>query len=296
MREPLSVVANTDCQSGAGPVYHPDRGVVYWVDSPGGELFEYDPITDEHDHVLDYDGSVGGFTIQADGDLLLFCDYGRVVPFNPAAGLGNPVVEELDGVEKSQFSAVIADPAGGVVAGTTPTGKGSGRLSRLDADGSITTIETGIGHPKGMGFTPDRDKLYVATMDRDAIYRYEYAEATGDVSNRQVAVDASDVVGHPAGIAVDSDGHVWAAFWDGGRVTRYAPSGSERERIELPVPKVSAVAFGGPAAETAYVTTARAQGDGDGEAPVAEQTGAGSLFAIDPRVSGVPEFRSRVEI
>ena len=295
MREPHSIVADTRCHTGEGPLYHPDRGVVYWVDIPRGSLFEYDPIDDDYAQVFDYDGAVGGFTIQADGDLLLFCDRGRIVPCSLDDGLGDPVVESVEGAEESRFNDVIADPAGRAFAGTMPTDDAGGRLYRLDTDGSLATVETDVTIPNGLGFTPDHEQLYFTETDADAIYRYDYDESTGAVSNREVFVDTSDVTGRPDGMTVDANGDVWSAFWDGGRLVRYASDGTERERVELPARKVSALTFGGLEYETAYVTTALGPGNGDPGSRETEGTGAGALLAVDPGVTGVPECRSRID-
>jgi sugar lactone lactonase YvrE len=299
MTGPQSIVADTHCHTGEGALYHPDSGTVYWVDIPRGNLFEYDPISDDYEQVLDYDGSIGGFTIQADGDLLLFCDRGRVVPWSPDDGLGDPVVESVEGEEDSRFNDVIADPAGRVFAGmmhrTEPEAH-PGSLYRVDTDASLTVVDSGVAIPNGMGFTPDRESLYFTETTTDAVYRYDYDESTGAVSNREVFVDASDVTGHPDGMTVDAEGDVWSAFWDGGRLARYASDGTERERVEFPAKKVSAVTFGGPEYETAYVTTALGPGEGEPGTREEEGTGAGTLFATDLEVSGVPEFRSRIDV
>jgi len=62
---------------GEGPLWHPDEERLYWVDIPNGDLFRYDPATDEHEQCFERD-VVGGFTVQDDGSLLLFEDGGRI--------------------------------------------------------------------------------------------------------------------------------------------------------------------------------------------------------------------------
>jgi D-xylonolactonase len=290
-----AIVADTHNHTGEGPFYHPDEGVVYWVDIPNGDLFRYDPVPDDHERVLGYDGAIGGFTMQEGGELLLFCDRGRVQPWDRESGLGEPVVESTDGEEDSRFNDVIADPRGRVFAGTMPSGGAGGTLYRLDTDGSLATVETDVGISNGMGFTPDRHGLYHTETEADAIYEYDYDQATGEVSNRRVFVDTSDVEGSPDGMTVDAEGCVWSAFWNGGRLARYDPEGTELKRVEFPARKVSSVTFGGPDYDTAYVTTALGPGEGDAGGRESEGAGAGALFATDLGVCGVPEFRSRID-
>jgi len=295
-------IADTHCHTGEGPVYHPDEDVLYWVDIPVGDLYRYESAFDEtgrdaggeYEQVLDYDGTIGGYTVQESGDLLLFCDRGTIRPWNAESGLSDPVVEEIPEERDSRFNDVIADPEGRVYCGTMPTEDGGGRLYRLDTDGSLTTLETGVDIPNGLGFAPDRNRLYFTETEADRIYRYRYDRETGALSDRETFVDTSDVEGFPDGMTVDAEGHVWSAFWNGGRVKRYAPDGTEERRVEFPAKKVSAIAFGGPDFETAYVTTALGPGEGPAGTREEEGDGAGALFDVDVGVGGVPEFRSAV--
>ena len=71
-------VADTRCECGEGPLWHPKEDAVYWVDIPKGCLFRYDPAEDAHERVLDVEEAIGGFTMQADGALLLFMARGAV--------------------------------------------------------------------------------------------------------------------------------------------------------------------------------------------------------------------------
>jgi D-xylonolactonase len=293
-----SIVADTHCHTGEGPLYHPDEGVVYFLDIPRADLYRYDPDDGSHERVLDADGAIGGFTIQDDGDLLLFCDEGRIQPWSREDGLGDPVDASIDGEGAARFNDVIADPAGRVFAGTMhreEPAEHPGSLYRLDTDGSLTEVETDLPIPNGMGFTPDRERLYFTETVEGHIYRYDYDESRGALTDREVFVDANDVSGNPDGMTVDAEGDVWSAFWDGSRIARYDPDGDELERVEFPAKKVSAVTFGGEKYDTAYVTTALGPGEGSPGTREEEGSGAGALFAVDLGVGGVPEFRSEIE-
>lgn len=284
-----TTIADYECHTGEGVLWHPGRQRLYWVDIPKGRLFSYDPRTDSHDVVYERDGAIGGFTIQRDGDLLLFEEEGRIETWNPPGGETTLVHESLDGESGSRFNDVIADPLGGVFCGTMPQGDSPGRLYRLDPEGDVTIIEAGVGISNGLGFTPDLTGMYHTETETDTIYRYDFDAATGSVSDRRVFVDASDDDGHPDGLTVDSTGCVWSARWDGGCIVRYSPAGEPIGRVEFPARKVSSVTIGGPAYDTAYATTALAGGS-----RADEGDGAGSVFSFDPGVRGLPEFQSAV--
>lgn len=161
-------------------------------------------MTGRHQQCLDYSGAIGGFTIQDNGNLLLFLDRGLVRPWSPETGLTDPVVKPFDDEYDSRFNDVIADPHGRVFCGTMPTDDREGRLYRLDCDGSLTRLCDDIGLPNGLGLVPNIKYLYFSDTEVDRIYRFEYEEITGDLANREVLVNTSDVTGHPDGMTVDA--------------------------------------------------------------------------------------------
>ena len=57
-------------------------------------------------------------------------------------------------------------------------------------------------------------------------------------------------------MTVDRDGYLWNAEWNGSCVKRYAPDGTLDHSIEMPVPQVTNVCFGGDRLQTLFITTA----------------------------------------
>ena len=281
----LELIADYQCVTGEGPLWHPDEGRLYWLDIPKGRMFRYDPSTGKHEQV--YEGEpVGGFTIQADGALLLFGARGSVRTWRE--GKLTTVVEELPDERSSRFNDVIADPAGRVYCGTMPTPDRLGRLYRLDADGRITRLLDGIGCSNGMGFTPDRKRMYYTDSTKREIYLFDYDQETGALTNQRLFVRTPEGEGIPDGMTVDAEGCVWSARWDGSCLVRYTPDGREAGRVTFPAKQVSCPTFGGADYGDLYVTTA------GGHDKAKNGPGAGSLYRLRPGVKGVPEFRSRI--
>ena len=291
------VVADYGNIVGEGPLWHPGEGRLYWGDILGGRLFRYDPATGESEML--FDGPVvGGFTIQADGSLLLFMEYGRVAVLRD--GELENVIDSLPGEEEHRFNDVIADPAGRVFCGTMAldsdeavAGTATGRLYRLDTDGSITQLLDGIGISNGMGFTPDRKGMYYTDSVARAIYLFDYVQATGDITSQRVFASTPDALdeGIPDGMTVDAEGHVWSARAGGGKVVRYSPDGVEESTVRFPTASiVSSLIFGGPQMTDIYVTTI----GGDKRLEAGEE--AGALFRVNLGIKGVPDFQSRVAL
>jgi D-xylono/L-arabinono-1,4-lactonase len=280
------LVADTRCAIGEGPLWHEDERAVYWVDIPPGHLYRYDPATGRYELAFDAGEAIGGFTIQSDGSLLLFMGRGAVKSWRD--GRLTTVIDEIPAERDSRFNDVTADPEGRVFCGTMPTADRLGCLYRLDPDGSLTCAVEGIDISNGMDFTPDLSGLYYTESNKRVIYLFDYDRATGNLANQRVFVTTPPDSGIPDGMAVDVDGFVWSARWDGSALFRYDPSGAEVARVPFPAKKVSSIAFGGPDYADAYVTTAGG-GNRAEEGPC-----AGALFRVRLGVAGQAPFRSRI--
>ncbi len=284
------LIADYQCHTGENPLWHPLERCVYWTDIPRGRLFRYHPATGAHEQC--YSGApVSGFTIQADGALLLFMERGAIARWH--AGQIQYIVEEIPAEIDGRFNDVIADPTGRVFCGTVslPVGKRPGRLYRLDTDGSLHLLLENITISNGMGFTPDRQQLYYTDSARRTIYIFDYDVKTGALTNQRVWLQTPEGAGVPDGMTVDAQGYIWSARWDGAALYRYTPEGIEERRIDFPARKVSSVVFGGDDWSDLYITTALAEGT-----KIEEGAGAGALFRFRPDVRGLPEFFSRINL
>lgn len=281
----LRALADYECNTGEGPLWHPDERCVYWTDIPNGKLFQLDWVTCEHRQV--YAGPpVGGMTLQEDGSLALFMDKGAVAIYKDSQF--TVVLPFIEGEEDNRFNDVIADPNGRVFAGTMATKTHKGKLYRIDPDLTVTPVVDEVECSNGMGFSGDRKRMYYIDSGPRFISVFDFDELSGAIENRRSFVQNPKVQGVPDGMTVDEDDCLWVAFWDGHCIVRYDPEGREMRRIMFPTKKVSCVTFGGTGYNDMFATTA----GGDEK----EENGAlaGALFHLVPGVKGRPEFRSRI--
>jgi len=281
------LICDYRCEIGENPLWHASEKRVYWCDIPTGRMFRYDPGSRKHEEF--YRGEiVGGFTVQADGSLLLFMARGAVKLWRTDSIFS--LIEEIPEERSTRFNDVIADPAGRVLCGTMPAGSRPGRLYRLDRSLKLTVLLEGIGNPNGLGFTPDRRRLYFIDSLARRIHIYDYDEREGTVGNQRVFVETQESDGLPDGMTVDAEGYVWCAFWDGNVIVRYTPNGKEERRIAIPARKATSLIFGGDDYTDIYITS------GGGQNKKVEGEGAGALFRINLGIVGLPEFRSRIAV
>ena len=283
------LIADYNCVTGEGPLWHPLESRLYWADIPQGRLFRYNPYTRVHEQI--YEGrEIGGYTIQADGSLLLFMDRCSVATLRD--GHLDFIIEELPHETDTRFNDVIADPAGRVFCGTMPHPDGRpATLYRMDTDGSIAPVLENVGLCNGMGFTTDLKNMYFTDSLAHKIYIFDYDIHTGHITNRRTFIETPDDDGTvPDGMTVDAHDHVWSARWDGSTLHRFAPDGTEVARIQFPAKKVSSLTFGGRHLTDIYVTTAGGN-DKPNEGP-----GAGALFRLNLSIPGKPERLSRIHL
>lgn len=162
-----------------------------------------------------------------------------------------------------------------------------GGLFRLNADKSLTRLDSGIHFSNGSAWSPDGQTFYFSDSWLRKTYAYDYDLQAGQVANRRVFADTSDLGGLPDGATVDADGLYWVAIYQGGKIAAYRPDGRLERVIDMPVKLVSSVAFGGPDLDRLFVTTIA-----HGVLGEPTEDGAGHLYVIDGlETRGLPEHR-----
>jgi D-xylonolactonase len=278
----IGTLINEHCQLAENPLWREEDGCLFWTDIEGGNIHRIHLATKKHDLV--YSGEkVGGFTFEANGDLLLF-RVNDIAVLRPDGGVETVRAFADEGSER--FNDVIAAPDGCVFAGTIGKTDTSGGLFRVGCDGSCTPLFRGTGCSNGMGFSPDLRTFYWTCSTRRTIYAFDYDPSAGSLRNERVFYTAPSSEGIPDGLAVDRNGHVWSARWDGFAIVHHDENGTPIETIPFPVAKVSSLCFGGPDLDQMLITTA-------GGIP-GSTSADGSIYQWSPGVRGSPEFRSRI--
>jgi len=136
-------------------------------------------------------------------------------------------------------------------------------------------------------FSPDGATLYYTDSPTRTIWSLDY-HADGGIGSPREFVRLGPDEGYADGSCIDADGGLWNAQWEGRCVVRYDATGAETARIRLPVSRPTCPAFGGPALDRLYVTTARG---GLSEDRLRDEPEAGGVFALEPGWRGLPESR-----
>jgi sugar lactone lactonase YvrE len=280
--EPITVAAHPNCELGENPLWDAERRCVFWEDINGGKIFRLHPASGKLETIYQ-GGPIGGFTIQQNGELLLF-RMNDIAVLNKSGGVRSLHTIHDEGM--ARFNDVTADPAGRVFAGTIGKTKESGGLFRIDLDGTATKLFAGTGCSNGMGFSPDLKKFYWICSTTRKIFRFDYDQKSGAIENRQMFYATSPEEGIPDGLAVDAEGCVWSARWNGFSIVRHAPDGKVMNVIRFPARNITSLCFAGEKLDEIFVTSSQHAGE---NSPT-----AGALFRMKVPVSGMKEFRSKI--
>lgn len=162
---------------------------------------------------------------------------------------------------------------------------GHGALYSVNADWTLKRAVDGLGIPNGVVTDERGAMLYMADSARQVIETRALDPTIGALSPPRQFVSFETEECTPDGAALDEEGCLWTALWDGARVVRIAPDGRIERSAPLPVARPTSCAFGGADLKTLYVTSAR---EGLDDAALADQPLAGSVFAIEAGVRGLP--------
>ena len=280
----VSVAANRHCALGENPLWHPVEHCIYWTDIERDEIFRYDPVTQAQIRTR-IGRKVGGFTFEDGGGLLLFLDRGGIALLRDGnlreIYTGNPETQN------TRFNDVIAAPQGQVFCGLMPDERRSGRLLRLDPDGTLHTILEGLSCPNGMAFSLDRSLFFLTDSTPRTIFVFDYDEKSGALFHQRVLVEFQESEGLPDGLTIDGEGFLWCAFWGGQKIARISPNGEITHRINMPTEKITSLTFGGVSLDGLYITSAGGK-DQDEESVL-----AGALFHLQLGITGRHEYFSQ---
>jgi sugar lactone lactonase YvrE len=267
---------------GEGPMWDPATRALHWVDMLAGDVLALHGDTGlRRVHVGQVAAAVrpraaGGFVVAVERGFAVLDESWAEV---------RPVVEVWTD-PSVRMNEGGCDPRGRFYCGSMAydAAPGRGALYRLDPDGSVEVVLSGVTISNGLAWSAGGAQVWYVDSPTQRVDVFDFDPDAGRFANHRPFVRIPVEQGAPDGIALDREGGVWVALWDGGAVHRYSPDGRLDAVVELPVRRVTACAFGGPDLDELYITTSR-----EG-VPAGEQPAAGALFVCRPGVGGMSPF------
>lgn len=249
----IRAISDVISDLGEGPIWNPQKNSVIWTD-----------ITQKIFHVADFlSGSTQSFTapsmigalaLTQSGDLIAATQEG----FSSVSetGIFSTLHNFLENDVRMNDGKV--DPVGRFWAGSLALSfeESRGTLYVLEKNGTYRTVLENLTLSNGMGWSPQGQYFYYIDSVPGILRRFDFESNTGKIMNPIDLVVFDTSQGIPDGMCVTSDGLIFVAIWDGGRIEIYDPSGKKVSNIEVGVSRPTSCTFGGANNETLIVTTA----------------------------------------
>ena len=158
-----------------------------------------------------------------------------------------------------------------------------GNLRRISPNLESKVFLKDISIANGMDWSPDNKICYYIDTPTKKVSRFNFNIETSELEGELEAIDVSQYSGAPDGMCVDAAGNLWVAFWGGGCVRSFSPTGELLAQVDVAATLVTNCAFGGADLSTLYITCALPSYEDfvKGDEPL-----AGSLFKAEVGVQG----------
>ena len=245
------------CEHGEGPVFDSNRQCLYWVDMLKGHLI-IGNMANLNTQKFSIGKALGVLALRKSGGLVLAAE-NDFIHFDFQNNSLSPIASVPKHKDHAtRFNDGAIDQKGRLFAGTM-TWDGAtdiGTLYRLNADLTAAPLEQGLHIPNGMGWSIDNRTFFLTDTHRHVIYAYDYSLESGEITNKRAHIQFKDDE-FPDGMAIDTNGHLWIAFWGGSKVGHFNAAGKHIKDIKLPVPHCTSCCFGGDDMTTLFVTTSQ---------------------------------------
>jgi sugar lactone lactonase YvrE len=272
---------------GESPLWDEGEQALYWVDIRRPAIRRLDRASGRIE-TWNMPDLVGSIALCTDGRLLAALP-DKIVLFDPSTKRLDPFAVAPERIPGHRFNDGRCDCRGRFWVGTmhNVTRAPEGALYRVDQSGRFTAMHSGIHIPNSLAWSPDGGTMYFADSLLHTIFAYDFNSESGEMRGGRVFAKTRPPA-FPDGSAVDTEGFLWNAEFNGARVVRYAPDGRIDRVIEVPTKRPTCCAFGGPDLRTLYITTASQQMSAE---ELAKEPLAGALLSVEVDVRGLVEPR-----
>ncbi|MBA3908364.1 MAG: gluconolactonase [Rhodobacter sp.] len=270
------------CELGEGPLWHPERGQLFWFDILNRKLLSRDasgPLEWTFTEIV----SAAGWISR---DELLIASESGLSTFHLTTGARETVVTAGSPATRSNDGR--ADRQGGFWFGTMGkrAEKGAGAIWRWYR-GELRKLFPDLTIPNAICFTPDGTAAHFTDTVTGKVMKVALDAAGWPKAAPEIWLDLSGEDLNPDGAVTSADGTFWNAQWGAGRIAAYAPDGRFLRAIAVPgAPQTSCPAFGGAEMTTLHVTTALEHMDA---ASRVAHPASGRVFAFADVAKGITE-------
>jgi sugar lactone lactonase YvrE len=276
-----------DCDLGEGPFWDDAKQELYFVDITNKQIKIFSP-SDSSVRTIQFSQEVSAVFLDQNSELTVAARDGVF-----AASQDGTLKTLLAPIEPEDTSIrtndAKCDITGRMWVGTmafdfTP---GVAALFSLDSKGLKEVVPV-LTIANGMGWSRDQKSMYFIDSPTGRVDIFDCDLQSGELKNRRPFITFDVTGGIPDGLTTDEDGGIWVAFFGGGEVRRFDPSGELTHVVTLPVKQLTSCCFGGKDMSELFITTARYAMNSES---LAREPLAGSLFKLSTTFKGSKSHR-----
>jgi sugar lactone lactonase YvrE len=271
-----------DCDLGEGPYWDDAQQELYFVDITNRQVKIFSP-SDTSVRTIQFDQEVSAVFLDQKSELIVAARDGVFTASQDGAlkTLLAPIEADDPSIRTNDAKC---DSTGRMWVGTmafdfTP---GVAALFTLDSKGLKQVVPV-LTIANGLGWSRDQKSMYFIDSPTGRVDIFDCDLESGELKNRRPLITFDAAAGIPDGLTTDEDGGIWVAFFGGGEVRRYDPSGELTHVVTLPVKQVTSCCFGVKDMSELFITTARYAMNSES---LAKEPLAGSLFKLSTTFKG----------
>ncbi len=293
-----NIFSTTRCSLGEGLLWHPQRQSLLWLDIIEKKIFEKKIAsnTKTFDSYWDLDeiGSALVLNTQDDNSIFIITDK-SLGQFCLKTGVFSQKVS-LNFPENMRANDGNVSPDGHFWFGSMekkPSGV-NGAIYSISPQGELVKRLDNIGIPNTFCWDKSGQVLYLSDSYQQKMFKCHLtSDKTLETNKNENFIDLTVSSSTPDGGALDTDGNLWNAHWDGHKVQCYSPTGEELDSICLPVPQVTNCCFGGPKNQHLFISTAS---ENLTETSLLKYPFSGAIFVVELGSSGQGCFGFTLDI
>ncbi|XP_015266451.1 PREDICTED: regucalcin-like isoform X2 [Gekko japonicus] len=226
--EKVEVVVEAHCRLGESPLWEEKGNTLLFVDVSGKKVLRWNSLTKEV-QAVPVDAFVSLVALRECGGYII-TQGTRFAALN----WENQSVTTINNVDQdkpnNRFNDGKVDPAGRLFAGTMGNElrpavleRKQGSLFTLFPDHSVVKHFNNVDISNGLDWSLDNRTFFYIDSLSYSVDAFDYDLQTGQIANRRSIYTMEEEEKIPDGMSIDTEGKLWVACYNGGRVIRIDP-------------------------------------------------------------------------
>ncbi|XP_071274346.1 regucalcin isoform X1 [Agelaius tricolor] len=224
----IECVAREGCRIGESPVWDEREGALLYVDITGRKVCRWSPVTRQAQAIA-LDAPVSSVALRQSGDYVITLGT-RFAALKWKEELVTTITQVDKDKANTRFNDGKVDPAGRYFAGTMAEEirpavleRRQGSLYTLFPDLSVVKHFDQVDISNGLDWSLDHRTFFYIDSLSYSVDAFDYDLQTGKIGNRRSIYKLEKEESIPDGMCIDTQGKLWVACYDGGRVIRLDP-------------------------------------------------------------------------